>query len=721
MIVGRGNYQRGTSGRTARAALSLLFWSISTACIVLLAGCSERQLAEDSAQTVEAPNVKLAAAIHRILRADEPVEEPQLSSDEPVGEEDPASETVADEPADCDAKPTTGWESFTWKRSNDSQPEPDTQQPPVNEDRYSYVEPSEEPAPQATEVPEPEVQQLPETEDRYGYVAMLEEPAPQEIETPEPEIQQSPETDDRYNYVAMPEEQTPQETEAPEPKIQQLPETEDRYSFVAISEEPAPQVIETAEPEIQQSPETGDHYSYVAMPEEPAPQVVEAPEPKVQQLPEVEDRHSYLAIPEDPAPQVIEIVEEAAPQVTELAEVEDETPAPQLLEAAQPFATLLPPQEVEQPVSLPPVLEPATPGPLVINNAPMPFRSIAALGEPVAVPTPEPKTPELDGLTDEERRLVEQVIRECSPAVTGVLTDARVNEMATTSIREANALANRGAQYAAKQKLVEVLRMVSQAKDAHEGGRLHTSALAAGLRALEEAEDFAPRGTQLEAELEISLITDAHRTPIAKRLESNKMLPRQMMDLYFRYAQVKLATSVGGEPAGSMALYALGKVTSQMGQTEPERNRLAHRRAVAFQQAALLAHNQNYFAAHELAVLLAESGHLVESENLLKQVASRRPNPTVYRNLAHVQQRIGRTQQAAYNRALATQMAGRSTLGSGQIRWVGPESFGTAQVAPSQLGGPVPAASQPPYDQRTAMTPPRAAQPYGQNPPRNWR
>ena len=443
------------------------------------------------------------------------------------------------------------------------------------------------------------------------------------------------------------------------------------------------------------------------------------PEPELQLPPVSETQPSDEAAPEEIAAEQTEVaVEEVALQETEVAVAEEETPVADSPEAEQPFAILLPPQIMAETTVAAPVNEPIMAAPA----ASVPSENIAAVARPVAVQMPEPKTPELDGLSDEERRLVEQVIRDCSASATGVLTDARVNEMATANIREANVLANRGAQYAAKQKLIEVLRMISQAKDVHEGDRQHTSALAAGLRALEEAEDFAPRGTQLEAELEISLITAAHRTPIARRVRSSDVLPRQMMDRYFRYAQVKLAASVAGEPSGSMALYALGKVSSQMGQLEPDRNRLAHRRAVAFQQAALLAHNQNYLAAHELAVLLAESGYFAEAEDLLKQVVIRQPNATVYRNLAHVQQRMGRGQQAANSRALAAQLAGQNSPGASQIRWVGPEAFGQAQAGPTQLGGALPMAPRPPYDQRTAMAPPpRQMQKYGPIPPGSWR
>ena len=123
-----------------------------------------------------------------------------------------------------------------------------------------------------------------------------------------------------------------------------------------------------------------------------------------------------------------------------------------------------------------------------------------------------------------------------------------------------------------------------------------------------------PRGTQLEAELSLEVVCASHRTPLGKELDLTTMLPAQMMERYNRYAQIKLAVAVAGEPAGSMALYTLGKLNSQLYATEQEQQPLAIRRAVAFQQAALLAHNENYLAAHEFGVLLAETGHYLEAQ-----------------------------------------------------------------------------------------------------------
>ncbi len=386
---------------------------------------------------------------------------------------------------------------------------------------------------------------------------------------------------------------------------------------------------------------------------------------------------------------------------------------------AEPIAVLLPPQSIESAPRLP-----APPVETRIAQTPPDSTAADIVSEPV--------TPAIGGLPEQERLFVEQVIRDCSEAAPGVLTNTQVNEQAATNIRQANALANRGAHYAARRKLIEALRMVSQVKDAQQRSRQFSTALAAGLRALDEAEDFAPRGTQLEGELELGLIAAAHRTPIARQSALGQMLPQQMMDRYFRYAQLKLAKSVADEPVGSMALYALGKVTSQMGRMEPQRHRLAHRRAVAFQQAALMSHGQNHMAAHELAVLLAESGQFAAAQELLLKVSTHQPNATVYANLARVQQRLGLTEQANIGHALAVQLARQGAGGASPIRWIAPEDFirtggGPVQVTPTPGNGKLPMTRRPRYDQRTAQAPSSpapsqaAAQPTGSTTPPNWR
>src|SRR5690606_19282929 len=143
---------------------------------------------------------------------------------------------------------------------------------------------------------------------------------------------------------------------------------------------------------------------------------------------------------------------------------------------------------------------------------------------------------------------------------TGSPTGAMVTERAQAKIRRGYALAHRGANYAARNEFLEVLRMIAEAKDQKHGARRRTVALANGLRALDEAGDFAPRGAEFDVNVSMKVIVSSHRTTVAKTPAAAKLMPQQLADLYFRYAQLQLAGSVAGEPAGSMALHALGKL-----------------------------------------------------------------------------------------------------------------------------------------------------------------
>jgi tetratricopeptide (TPR) repeat protein len=420
-------------------------------------------------------------------------------------------------------------------------------------------------------------------------------------------------------------------------------------------------------------------------------------------------------------------------------------PLPPIDEPPQAIAQLLPPQAIsaeyllclpnvvdvdplagsvianaqEEPVASDPAPPDAT-EPLESLPAATDADAVAGASAPRAAARPvnkiNPRAP-VSELSSEEQRLLQAVIRGTSSAATGVFTDARLEQEFKKKIGEAYSLANRRAHYAAQQELIEVLRMVSQARDTQQGEPERTVALAAGLRALDEAEDFAPHGTQLEAELNLVVLTASHRTPIAKEIDHQGVLPQQMMAIYYRYAQLKLALAVAGEPAGSMALHALGKIYSQLGKLEPQRHRLASRRAVAFQQAALLARDDNHLAAHELAVLLADAGHLAEAQELLRQVAAKEPNAIVFRNLANVQEKMGMPQQAANSRAYAEQLARQGATGTQPMQMVSPETF----TRPGNFGQNRVTASR-----ASAMTPQpmlRLQPPnqYPQHPTTNWR
>jgi|GEM_PF-1818522 len=388
-----------------------------------------------------------------------------------------------------------------------------------------------------------------------------------------------------------------------------------------------------------------------------------------------DSQHSYWSFSTDLAGQTPLLV-----QLPPVVETQPQLPQPQEdLLTLQQLPQLLPPQEIHEHTDQEFAEQQEGQPPLELGKSSEFAESGGSLTEIETETIAEVEAPvTVEEPTAQERALT-AILQDASTAATGVLTDSRVNELAKAKIQNAYALAGRSAFYAARQELIEVLRMISQEKDAKQGTPQRSAALAAGLRALREAEDFAPHGTQLEAELEIAVLCASHRTPVAQQADAGQLLPRLMMDRYLRYAQLQLAISVVGDPAGSMALHALGKISSQLGHLEAEKNQLADRHAVAYQQAALLSHSQNYLAAHELGVLLATSGHFAEAQRLLIAVASYEPNAVVYRNLARIEEKLGNTQQALANRAYAQQLSQQGATGTNNIQWVAPNQFAQAQ------------------------------------------
>ena len=291
------------------------------------------------------------------------------------------------------------------------------------------------------------------------------------------------------------------------------------------------------------------------------------------------------------------------------------------------------------------------------------------------------------------------LLDDAAPPITGSPTGAVVSERAEAKIRRGYALAQRGANFAARSEFIEVLRMIAQAKDQKHGAPRRTVALANGLRALDEAADFSPQGSEFDARLGLDVIVSSHRTPVAKSAQAEGLMAQQLAALYFRYAQLQLGAAVAGEPAGSMALHALGKLYSQLGRVEADKHPQAERRAFALQQAALLARPDNYMAAHELGVLLAESGHYAEAENLLGQVSTHKPHAIVYRNLARVQRKLGNPQLAEFSGEQARLLEQQSGDESGPVIWVDPTALARTgdAVTPTPAGivGPTPPQPRP--------------------------
>jgi tetratricopeptide (TPR) repeat protein len=226
--------------------------------------------------------------------------------------------------------------------------------------------------------------------------------------------------------------------------------------------------------------------------------------------------------------------------------------------------------------------------------------------------------------------------------------------------RRGSSLAERGALYSARAEFIQALRLIAQSLDAQTGRQDHGRALAAGLRALKEADDFAPQGSQLDAELDVGRIVAGHRTPVLKVTAASGHTPLTALQCYYSFAQDRLAAACGGHPAGSAALYGLAKLQIALAGAADHEDTMYGPKAMTLHRAALLVNPQHHMAANELGVLLARYGQLQLARHALLQSIGARPRAETWHNLSVVHERLGEIQLAQQARREA-ELANRRT------------------------------------------------------------
>lgn len=273
-------------------------------------------------------------------------------------------------------------------------------------------------------------------------------------------------------------------------------------------------------------------------------------------------------------------------------------------------------------------------------------------------------------------------LRDLSPAdEQGLLSyTASTNDLSrrlTPEVQAGFQLGKSGAVFAARAKFVGVLRRIAQAKDAEARSTRHAVALAEGLRTLDQADDFVPKGDALEAELNVAAIARSHGVRIID--DEQAVTPHDAMARYSQHAAKCLAEAAAKEPAGSMALYGLGKSYTRLEAQGDDPT--AGRKSAVLYRAAIDTRAENYLAANELGVRLARVGRYDQASAVLRQAASQ-PTAiaTVHANLAAIEQRRGEMQVAAaaqqHSQMLAEheRAAGDVSRRHG-IEWVAPDAF----------------------------------------------
>jgi tetratricopeptide (TPR) repeat protein len=273
-------------------------------------------------------------------------------------------------------------------------------------------------------------------------------------------------------------------------------------------------------------------------------------------------------------------------------------------------------------------------------------------------------------------------------------TKAELTNQLLPAVQRGYNLAQHGAFFAARTEFIQVMRRVAQAKDAGSSTDDHARALAAGLRALDEADDFVPQGVQLEAELDVRKVASSHRTPVLRDYPE-EVLPQDAVVFYHSYAQQKLSIAASGEQAGSMALYGLGKVYARLAEHRDDDVQLT-RGAMTMYSAALDACPDNHMAANELGVLLCRTGHAAEAVDRFTRAIDLSPNATAYHNLAVAQQKLGMAGQGAANEQESQRIAALDRSKGAVSRRAGVQWVSPAEMARvSQPGTPTPVTPNP--------------------------
>jgi tetratricopeptide (TPR) repeat protein len=243
----------------------------------------------------------------------------------------------------------------------------------------------------------------------------------------------------------------------------------------------------------------------------------------------------------------------------------------------------------------------------------------------------------------------------------------------------ASSMAQRGMLFSARTELIQALQLIVQALDVQESGTQHSTALAAGLTALDEARDFSVSAARPGDAVNVSAIASAHRTSHFRSATSTSLSPVIAQQQYLGQAQNQLAVAAGGVPAASQILYRLGRLQTAMAAHDADSLALHGPQSIVFHQAALATDGANWLAANELGVLYARYGQLPEARQLLVHSVTVHPHVEGWHNLATVHSRLGETelaQRAEGERQLLAQQAGKSPANSNDmVRWVDPKTF----------------------------------------------
>ncbi|PHR95503.1 MAG: hypothetical protein COA78_30075 [Blastopirellula sp.] len=240
--------------------------------------------------------------------------------------------------------------------------------------------------------------------------------------------------------------------------------------------------------------------------------------------------------------------------------------------------------------------------------------------------------------------------------------------------------------FRARAEFIQALRLLTQTLDTEHQTHRFSQALANGLLAMREAEDFIPKGSRLEANIDMQRMVQSHKTPALKDINLAKVTPIVAVQQYYAYAQSQLGLAGLHIPEASNALFGLGKIQPYLDSGNGRDKSMMGPRSVAIYQAAMIVDGNNAMAANELGVMLARYGQLKDAKQVFLQGIQATPEIQSWNNLAKVHDALGEPQLAAMarNEALLLQRLPKKSSGKEVVQWTSVEQF--ANQGRPQLG-----------------------------------
>ncbi len=261
--------------------------------------------------------------------------------------------------------------------------------------------------------------------------------------------------------------------------------------------------------------------------------------------------------------------------------------------------------------------------------------------------------------------------------------DVRTRNM----IKQGTSLAKRGATYSARQEFLAILQLVAQSYDSQLGMKYHTKALANGLRALEEADDFVARDVEAAVDYNLQAFIAGHKTPVLKNEPTDELMPYVAMQRYYDYACQQLSIAGRGSSAASAAMFAIGRTETMLAGTSQGRG-VGGPKPLAYYHAALSVDPRNNPAANELGVMLARAGKVNEAHTVLASAAMVRPTPALLNNLAQTKRMLQGVPITPRPPLSPNQVTPEMLARRVQVKWVNPNEYSKGGTGPGRQPWP---------------------------------